>query len=55
MNRFCRELLYGPVSLIEVRDRPPGGLWELELVSIALVVAEIWGEDSPPQCNLRFF
>ena len=40
--------MYGPVSLIEVREGLCGGFWDLGLVSIGLVVVEMWGE-FPPQ------
>jgi hypothetical protein len=50
-----REWWFGHVTLIEVRKKPPTGIWTVSLTWIGLVVAEIWGEDSPPQYNLRFF
>jgi len=51
----CQRVGYGHVTLIEVREDRPAGVCDFCLTWIGLVVAEIWGEESPPQYNLRFF
>ena len=45
----AREWWYGHVSLIEVGEDTPAGVCVDHLSMVAVVVAEIWGERSPPQ------
>jgi hypothetical protein len=51
----ARELHYGHVALIEVGYDAPAGFRILGLVSLSLVVAEIWGEHSPRSVNCAIF
>ena len=44
-----KECWYGHVSLIEVGEGMPTGVCIDCLTMVAVVVAEIWGEHSPPQ------
>jgi hypothetical protein len=49
------ELHYGHVTLIEVGYDAPARFCILGLVSLSLVVAEIWGEHSPHSVIFEIF
>ena len=46
-NKFVRSGPYALATLIDTREDPSTGFCQLGLVSLALVVVEIWGEVSP--------